>query len=485
MKILFVLYGDFSTNTANPVCLFANELSQLGHECVIAVPAGIASSKLQEGTTFTPILYADVLRTSGNIFSDGGRADIIHACTPRRGVYEFLLQYLPYWPTPLVLYLEDNELWISCNYLGLQESALIGLTDEELATRIPLALSHPIDYRYFIALADLAIVIQNKLNIEVPPFIPSHTIPWGVDHQKFKPDVLALESLRAQFGITPNDKVIVYHGGLNGFTRPAIRDLCKAVELMNTDGIVCKLIRTGSNAINFWDELSPNARNIIFEMGVVPKENVPAILALADIYVQPGRVDPFEDLRLPSKLLEFLSMGKPVIVSNVNIAELLSHGENAWILAKGDPKEIAAAVMYLFKNPDKAALLGRGAREFAKIHFDIRTQTTKLVTAYMQAIANFDASQTKQIWDVAKVSGLLFAAILRIKLKVASQKDSDQGFMEYIVKLLELQGQRLTGLGMRLHLLGAEKIALLNNPPKNDPILLVRLAHLLRSWIGK
>ena len=38
MNILFVLYGDFTSNSANPLTLYARELSRLGHKCTIAVP---------------------------------------------------------------------------------------------------------------------------------------------------------------------------------------------------------------------------------------------------------------------------------------------------------------------------------------------------------------------------------------------------------------------------------------------------------------
>lgn len=484
MKILFILYGDFSTNTANPICLFANELSKLGHQCVIAVPDRIETSKLQEGASFTPILYEDVLKASGKIFPDGANADVIHACTPRRGVYEFLVQYLSIWPTPLVLYLEDNEFWISSNYLGLQKSEILELTDQELNERIPLALSHPVDYQYFTALADLAIVIQDKLKVEVPPFIPCRTIPWGVDHEKFKPDLPPSESLREQFGIAQSDKIIVYHGGLNGFTRPAMLDLCKAVELINANGVSCKLIRTGSNAINFWDELSPNARNAIIEAGVVPKEDLSEILGLADIYVQPGRVNPFEDLRLPSKLLEFLSMGKPVILPNVNIAELMTHGQHAWILVKGEPEEIAAAAMHLFQNPDTANVLARGASKFAKIHFDLRTQTTKLVAAYIQAMGNFDTTQTKQVWDVAKVSGLLPAVILRIQIMMTSQKYNNYGLLEYMLELLDLQGQRLKRISGRALSVDLRNVSLNDSHNQNENAFSSRLIRKLRSFFS-
>ena len=45
--------------------------------------------------------------------------------------------------------------------------------------------------------------------------------------------------------------------------------------------------------------------------------------ALADVLVQPGRAGPFNDYRLPSKLPEFLSAGRPVVLPATNLARQL------------------------------------------------------------------------------------------------------------------------------------------------------------------
>ena len=42
------------------------------------------------------------------------------------------------------------------------------------------------------------------------------------------------------------------------------------------------------------------------------RHRIADILCLADVLIQPGRPDPFNDLRFPSKLPEFFAMGKPV-----------------------------------------------------------------------------------------------------------------------------------------------------------------------------
>ena len=68
----------------------------------------------------------------------------------------------------------------------------------------------------------------------------------------------------------------------------------------------------------------------------MPWREIPGYLALADAYVQPGAPDDFNRYRLPSKLPEFLAMGRPVILPACNLGNELTDGENALLLREGD-----------------------------------------------------------------------------------------------------------------------------------------------------
>jgi glycosyltransferase involved in cell wall biosynthesis len=411
MKILFILYGDLLTNTANPIALFTKELKKLGHECVIAIPSGIENKPSLDVTSFTTVLYSDIFKRKGEVFSGELKADIIHACTPRIGVVNFLRQYLSKWPTPLIFYLEDNEFGIAASYLDSDENTLYSMSNSELNLRIPEMLSHPFEHEFYLSLADLIIVIQEKLNILAPATVEKRTVSWGVDQSVFNPNVVPSERWRAICNIQRTDNVIVYHGGLNGITRGPIRDLCQAVQLINQTGVSCKLLRTGPNNINFWDDLEPNSRKYIKELGLINRDELPSVLALANIFVQPGRINDFEDLRLPSKLPEFFSMGKPVILPKVNISNLLKNNIDAIIIDTGQPIEIAHACLNLFKHPKISMQLGMQARKFAELHFDIETQTIKLLSAYELAIANFNLLETKFLWDQINSGDVCEAAL--------------------------------------------------------------------------
>jgi glycosyltransferase involved in cell wall biosynthesis len=376
--------------------------------------------------------------------------------------------------------LEDNEKWISQNYLAVDDQELLAIDDSELYLKLPSVLSHPFDYQYFISLADSVILIQEKLSIEVPSYIPLNVIPWGVDLTQFHPEAEPSTKWGQQFLIKPDEKVIVYHGGLNGFTRSAMLDLCRAVVLINESGVKCKLIRSGVNPINFWDDLPPNARNYIFEAGVVEKQELPSILALADLYVQPGKINSFEDLRLPSKLPEFLSMGKPVIMPNVNIANLFKDGTDVILLKNGDPQEIANACLSIFESSSKSIMLGKNARIFAEKYFDLKTQASILETCYTETIANFNIDNTKVIWKCVRLGCLFDGAMKRIDLLAKDSANDYLSFVKQVSKWAREIHSRLFALNSQKEIDGiALNTAFL--APTN--FSLKSLVHKLRSLI--
>ena len=104
MNILFVLYGDFTSNSANPLTLYARELRSAGHNCAIAVPHGLETVHQHGELAFRPILYRDVLNEPKAVFPNGYPADVIHACTPREVVRRFVTEYMQRQPTPFIVF---------------------------------------------------------------------------------------------------------------------------------------------------------------------------------------------------------------------------------------------------------------------------------------------------------------------------------------------------------------------------------------------
>jgi glycosyltransferase involved in cell wall biosynthesis len=122
------------------------------------------------------------------------------------------------------------------------------------------------------------------------------------------------------------------------------------------------------------------------ELGPIGWREVPDYLALADAFVQPGACDDFNRYRLPSKLPEFLAMGRPTIVPHCNIGHDLTHGENALLLEQGNAIEIMARVEDLLGDRELAGRLGEGARRFALEELSWRDNAAALGEFYRELI---------------------------------------------------------------------------------------------------
>ncbi len=454
MNILFVLYGDLNSNTAIPITLFAKHLHAQGHQCAIAVPQRPDPSKVILNSFLPAFGFDQILEKNCAIFPQGERAHIVHACTPRKVIYEFICEYMNIIPTPIAVYLEDNEEWIAQAALKATESSILSFTNNEIDEQLPKYLSHPFESLYFIGLCDLAILIQKKLAVTVPPFIPQKIVPWGYDLEEFQSRSEGIDEVREKYNIPATAKVIVYPGGLNPYTQSAIQDLCEAVIQINDRGIECILLRTGPGPLT---QIYPNddyPKNIIRDLGVIPRSDIPSLLNIADVFVQPGQITPFEDLRLPSKIPEFLAMGKPLLLPNCHIADIFQDGVDAVLLKTGEPEEIAHRCMEVFANEEWSISLGKRARMIAEQHFDIHKQTNLLVEAYQEAIRYFESNyafdKVKKIWETAKLEGILNALCLRMQILALSSPDRSPNLMEFAIQLIKHQQSRIDALSQRM-----------------------------------
>lgn len=451
MNVLFVMYGDLSSNSTYPMALHARGLRAAGHDCAAALPS-LAGEGPGADAAFRTVLYDDVLADPVGVFRNGQPADIVHAWTPREGVRRFVTNYLSRRATPWIIYLEDNERWLAkaaLSLVGLPEDVLLQHTEEVITTWTPPGLPHPLRFESFIGLADAAVVIQDKLADEVPPWVPGTTVMPGVDLKFFSPRPADL-SLRRRFGVADNERVIVYPGGLNAFTRPGLEALCRAVTLINQHGVHCRLLRSGPVALDFLDRLAPEEASYVQDLGPLPRAELPDLLALADLFVQPGKRDAFEDLRLPGKLPELLAMGRPVIMPDVNISSMIRDGIDAVLHRNGSPEEIAEKCIALLHDPKGSADIGRAGRRFAETHFDPWVQAARLEAAYRAALDAYQPSVAQVVWN--EQSGSESPALLlarRLRLLAPSDNAGGAragGMLRTHSRALELAHERARGL---------------------------------------
>ncbi len=383
LNILFVLHGSFGSNSALHVAALANELVAAGHACAVAVPEDIETLAHHVRPLFRGLTYEDAERSL--TFANGRDPDLIHAWTTRENVRQLTQKLADRHRSKIVVHLEDNEQEILALSLGRNFSDLEKLSDAELEQLVPADLSHPRHARRFLAASHGATVITDRLREFLPPGHACLTLSPAADSRYFFPRSIPRE-FRQVLDVVPHTTVLFYHGNVHASNAAEMRELYTAVLQLNGEGHPVTLIRTGLDRVDFLGPIAGEVAPFVIELGQIRHQWHPALMALADIFVQPGRPDAFNDYRFPSKLPEFFSLGRPVVLPRTNLGASLRHGIDAYVLDQADAAGIVRAVRELRCDRLLYDRLAQGAADFAAQHFSWRRTA--------QALAKFYAALT-------------------------------------------------------------------------------------------
>ncbi|CAN5675068.1 hypothetical protein BH20VER1_BH20VER1_19900 [soil metagenome] len=377
-NILFVLYHDFTANSAIHVHHFANELAGLGHRVAVAIPDQKETAANMSRRHYSIGTFPEFDGTWKKFFPDGKGPAVVHAWTPRENVRLFCEKLASVSSFTLIVHLEDNEERILEVNLGRSFADLERMADLQM----PGNLSHPRNYRHFLAAADGVTMIMDRLQRYVPAATPKHILWPGADTSAFLPQPKD-RALLASLGIPEEHLVLSYTGNVHSANAREVRSLYLAVALMNREGRPATLVRTGRDFAPFLGEDDTWARRHSVELGYLKQHHdLARILALADILIQPGMDDVFNEYRLPAKLPEFFSMGRPVLLPRTNVGRFVEHGRDAWVLPRVDALGIVDTVAHFAAEPALVERLSAGAVAFAREHFDWRKNARTLERFY-------------------------------------------------------------------------------------------------------
>lgn len=380
MNILFVLYHDFSANSAVHVHNFANQLALLGHSTAVAVPKADDTGAGFGEQHYRVRRFDQFGGDWSDVFQDGGAVEIVHAWTPRENVRLFCEALAGICGFSLFVHLEDNEERILEANFGMT-FAEIRASDRE----IPKALSHPRKYRAFINSANGVTMIMDRLEDFVPADSPKLVLWPGADRSLFRPRPRD-ENLLASLGIAPGSLVFCYTGNVHSANAREVRSIYVAAAMLNREGCPATVLRTGRDYCEFLGPDEAWARDVSIELGQIQYQQIPSILSLADVLVQPGTNDAFNEYRLPGKLPEFFAMGRPVILPHTNVGRFARHRQHAYVLEKVDALGIFDAVQLLHGDRPLRERLEQGAVQFCDQHFDWTKNTALLDTFYRRVL---------------------------------------------------------------------------------------------------
>ena len=131
-----------------------------------------------------------------------------------------------------------------------------------------------------------------------------------------------------------------------------------------------------------------NKQDNVYFLGFVSDEDKVALLHLCHSFVFPSHL---RSEAFGISLLEAAAYGKPLIsceigtgTSYVNI-----HNQTGLVVTPGSTDELRKAMLYLLKNPDKAAVFGRNAKVRSNKLFTAGKQARAYYRLYRQLLGNY------------------------------------------------------------------------------------------------
>lgn len=207
-------------------------------------------------------------------------------------------------------------------------------------------------------------------------------VPSGVNHEYFDPERYEVKKkadlLRKELDI--DDSIVI---GYVGRLIPAkgLTYLISAVKQIQSEHFKACLVIVGDGPQR------KNLEMIAKDLGVRTifagwQADPLAYYALMDIFALPSF---FEGL--PNVILEAMSMGKPVVATDVGGAsDLVRNGENGFLVPPKDVESLASAIKTLVFDVDLRLKMGRVSRNIVKKNFDFDSIVSKIEKIYEEAL---------------------------------------------------------------------------------------------------
>ncbi len=154
-----------------------------------------------------------------------------------------------------------------------------------------------------------------------------------------------------------------WHQGIDIALR-AFKQVC--VTLPNTEFHIYGDGIARSSLQRLGQDLGLNDRVKFFDPK--PSGEMAAIMAKADLGVVPKRADSFGNEAYSTKIMEFMAVGVPVVVSNTKVDRHYFDDSVVRFFESGNEESLAAQMLDLLANPAEAQALANRAETYAERH---------------------------------------------------------------------------------------------------------------------
>jgi 1,2-diacylglycerol 3-alpha-glucosyltransferase len=193
---------------------------------------------------------------------------------------------------------------------------------------------------------------------------PVQPISCGVDVTRFCPNPhINRAEVRRRFGLHSGRTLFLFVGRVDHEKRLDV--LLYAFHQLNRDDVQLGIVGKGSHrkALQALAQELKLENQVVF-LGYVPREDLPDLLDVADIFAMPSEAE------LQSiATLEAMASGLPVLAANARaLPELVRHGVNGYLFRPGDVADAARQITRLLEEHHRWKAMGVASREQAMPH---------------------------------------------------------------------------------------------------------------------
>ncbi len=117
------------------------------------------------------------------------------------------------------------------------------------------------------------------------------------------------------------------------------------------------------------------------------RTDVDRLIAASDVFVLPSDTE-----AAPLPVLEAMKAGTPIVATRVGgVPEMVTEGESAFMVPRGDPDALADALLRMLASPERMRAMGVAARRGAEARFTAERQARELERIYRSVLAGDDA----------------------------------------------------------------------------------------------
>lgn len=270
--------------------------------------------------------------------------------------------------------------WLIAKATGIPWIAFAhGWTTENWKVR----LYHKLD-RLFLRWCDRAVAVSPKLFDTISSLRGTHcktTLILNAVDQDEIPRGCVSPSVRERLSISASAKVLGCFGRLSSEKGQAF--LIKAFRKFQEKHPDSALILTGDGPDR------GSLETLIANLGLTTKVHLCGY--------QPGMRDFYEAIDLlvlpslseglPNVALEAMALEKPVLATDVGaVAEIITHGENGWMVQAGDETLLANSLLEIFSSPSLVTRIGKVAKASLHPKFSAQGRANAIVALYKEVL---------------------------------------------------------------------------------------------------